>query len=153
MKKDNPKGVLLKESKMRFFFVDTLYFIYPYHTFCYNQHIGISYKNGGIGMYDVIIIGGGVVGCAIARELSKHDRKIALLERASDVCEGSSKANSGIIHAGYDAVPGTLKAKLNVQGNQMMETLAKELDIPFKKNGSFVLSFDHKANPPSLFLS
>lgn len=95
-------------------------------------------------MYDVIIIGGGVVGCAIARELSKQDRKIALLERASDVCEGTSKANSGIIHAGYDAVPGTLKAKLNVQGNQMMETLAKELDIPFKRNGSFVLSFEEE---------
>ena len=95
-------------------------------------------------MYDVIIIGGGVVGCAIARELSKQDRKIALLERASDVCEGSSKANSGIIHAGYDAPEGTLKAKLNVQGNQMMETLAKELDIPFKRNGSFVLSFEEE---------
>lgn len=93
-------------------------------------------------MYDVIIIGGGVVGCAIARELSKQSRKIALFERASDVCEGSSKANSGIIHAGYDAIPGTLKAKLNVQGNQMMEKLSKELDIPFKKNGSFVLSFE-----------
>ncbi len=95
-------------------------------------------------MYDVIIIGGGVVGCAIAREMAKQERKIALFERASDVCEGSSKANSGIIHAGYDAIPGTLKARLNVQGNQMMETLAKELDIPFKRNGSFVLSFDEK---------
>ena len=95
-------------------------------------------------MYDVIIIGGGVVGCAIARELSKQDRKIALLERASDVCEGSSKANSGIIHAGYDAASGTLKAKLNVQGNEMMDVLAKELDIPFKRNGSFVLSFEEE---------
>lgn len=95
-------------------------------------------------MYDVIIIGGGVVGCAIAREMAKQDRKIALLERASDVCEGSSKANSGIIHAGYDATPGSLKAKLNVQGNQMMEALAEELDIPFKKNGSFVLSFEEE---------
>ena len=95
-------------------------------------------------MFDVIIIGGGVIGCAIARELSKQDRKIALFERASDVCEGSSKANSGIIHAGYDAMPGTLKARLNVQGNQMMATLAKELDIPFKQNGSFVLSFDEE---------
>ncbi len=95
-------------------------------------------------MYDVIIIGGGVVGCAIAREMAKQERKIALLERASDVCEGSSKANSGIIHAGYDAIPGTLKARLNVQGNQMMETLAKELDIPFKKNTSFVLSFEEE---------
>lgn len=95
-------------------------------------------------MYDVIIIGGGVVGCAIAREMAKQERKIALLERASDVCEGSSKANSGIIHAGYDALPGTLKASLNVQGNRMMEALAKELDIPFKQNGSFVLSFDEE---------
>lgn len=95
-------------------------------------------------MYDVIIIGGGVVGCAIARELARWDRKIALFERASDVCEGTSKANSGIIHAGYDATPGTLKAKLNVQGNQMMEILAKELDIPFKKNGSFVLLFEEE---------
>ena len=93
-------------------------------------------------MYDVIIIGGGVVGCAIARELSKQDRKIALLERASDVCEGSSKANSGIIHAGYDAVPGTLKAKLNVQGNQMMETVAKELGVKYKRNGSLVVAYD-----------
>lgn len=95
-------------------------------------------------MYDVIVIGGGVVGCAIARELSKQDRKIALLERSSDVCEGASKANSGIIHAGYDALPGTLKAKLNVQGNQMMEILAKELDIQFKRNGSFVLMFEEE---------
>lgn len=95
-------------------------------------------------MYDVIIIGGGIIGCAIARELSKQDRKIALFERASDICEGTSKANSGIIHAGYDATPGTLKAKLNVQGNQMMEALSKELDIPFKKNGSFVLMFEEE---------
>ena len=95
-------------------------------------------------MYDVVIIGGGVVGCAIAREMAKQDRKIALIERAADVCEGSSKANSGIIHAGYDAMPGTLKAKLNVRGNQMMETLATELDIPFKRNGSFVLSFEEE---------
>lgn len=93
-------------------------------------------------MYDVVIIGGGVVGCAIAREMARQERKIVLIERASDVCEGSSKANSGIIHAGYDAMPGTLKAKLNVRGNQMMETLATELDIPFKRNGSFVLSFE-----------
>lgn len=95
-------------------------------------------------MYDVIIIGGGVIGCAIARELSRQQRKIALMERASDVCEGASKANSGIIHAGYDAPSGTLKAKLNVQGNQMMEALAKELDIPFKRNGSFVLMFEEE---------
>ena len=68
--------------------------------------------------YDVIIIGAGVSGCAIARELAKEKRRIAVLEAKSDVCEGTSKANSGIVHAGYDAVPGTLKAKLNVRGNE-----------------------------------
>ena len=62
-------------------------------------------------MYDVVIIGAGVSGCAIARELSRLELKTAVLERALDVCEGTSKANSGIVHAGYDAVPGTLKAR------------------------------------------
>ena len=95
-------------------------------------------------MYDVIIIGGGVIGCAIAREMAKFERKVALFERASDVCEGTSKANSGIVHAGYDATPGTLKAKLNVLGNQKMETLSQELSFPFKKNGSFVLMFEEE---------
>lgn len=95
-------------------------------------------------MYDVIIIGAGVSGSAIARELSRYDRKIAVLERASDVCEGTSKANSGIVHAGHDAEPGTLKAVLNVRGNKLMEPLAKELDFPFKRNGSLVLCLDEK---------
>ncbi len=92
--------------------------------------------------YDVIVIGAGVTGCAIARELARKERRIAVLEKESDVCEGSSKANSGIVHAGYDAVPGTLKAKLNVLGNQRMESLSKELDFPFRRNGSFVLCFE-----------
>lgn len=95
-------------------------------------------------MFDVIIIGAGVTGSAIARELSGYKRSIAVLERASDVCEGTSKANSGIVHAGYDAKPGTLKAELNVQGNRKMEALAKTLDFPFKKNGSLVLCFEEK---------
>lgn len=95
-------------------------------------------------MYDVIIIGAGVTGSAIARELSRYERKVAVLERASDVCEGTSKANSGIVHAGYDAEPGTLKAKLNVMGNEMMGELARELDIPFKRNGSMVLMFEEE---------
>lgn len=94
--------------------------------------------------YDVIIIGAGVSGCAIARELSRRQRRIAVLERASDVCEGTSKANSGIVHAGYDAKPGTLKAKLNVPGNAKMEQLSKELDFPFKRNGSLVLCFEEE---------
>ena len=92
--------------------------------------------------YDVIIIGAGVSGCAIARELAKGKLRIAVLEAKSDVCEGTSKANSGIVHAGYDAVPGTLKAKLNVRGNEMMEELSKKLDFPFRRNGSLVLCFE-----------
>lgn len=92
--------------------------------------------------YDVIIIGAGVTGAAIARELSRYEGSIAVLERAEDVCEGTSKANSGIVHAGYDAIPGTLKAKLNVRGNQRMEQLSRTLDFPFKRNGSMVLCFD-----------
>ncbi len=95
-------------------------------------------------MYDVVIIGAGVSGCAIARELSRYPLKIAVLERCSDVGEGTSKANSGIVHAGYDAKTGTLKAKLNVEGNRYMEELAKELDIPFTRNGSLVLCFSEE---------
>lgn len=89
--------------------------------------------------YDIIIIGAGVSGCAVARELSRYDLKICVLDKESDVCEGTSKANSGIVHAGHDAKPGTLKAKLNVQGNLMMEEMAKKLDFPFKRNGSLVV--------------
>lgn len=92
--------------------------------------------------YDVIIIGAGVSGCAIARELARKERRIAVLEKESDVCEGTSKANSGIVHAGYDAMPGTLKAKLNVRGNELMEALAVELDFSFERNGSLVLCFE-----------
>ena len=98
-------------------------------------------------MYDVIVIGAGVTGCGIARELSRYDWKVAVLERASDVCEGTSKANSGIAHAGFDAKPGSLKAKLNVEGSRQMEQLSKELDFPFKRNGSLVLCFDENDIP------
>lgn len=93
-------------------------------------------------MKDVIIIGGGVVGCSVARELSRYDADILLLERGNDVSVGTSKANSGIVHGGYDAKPGTLKAKFNVAGNAMFDALARELDFPFKRNGSMVLCFD-----------
>lgn len=90
-------------------------------------------------MYDVIIIGAGVSGAAAARELSRYQAKIAVLEREEDVCCGTSKANSAIVHAGYDAEPGSLKAKLNVRGNFLMEKLSGELDFPFRRNGSMVL--------------
>ncbi len=93
-------------------------------------------------MKDVIIIGGGVVGCSVARELSRFDADILLLERGNDVSVGTSKANSGIVHGGYDAKTGTLKAKFNVAGNAMFDALARELDFPFKRNGSMILCFD-----------
>ena len=92
-------------------------------------------------MYDVIIIGAGVSGSAAARELSRYDLKVGVLEKEEDVCCGTSKANSGIVHAGFDARPGSLMAKMNVRGNQMMEQLAEDLDIPFERNGSLVLCF------------
>ena len=95
-------------------------------------------------MYDVIIIGAGVTGCAIARELSRRDRKTVVLERALDVCEGTSKANSGIVHAGHDAKPGSMKARMNVRGNALMEPLSKELDFPFRRNTSLVLGFSEE---------
>ena len=90
-------------------------------------------------IYDVIIIGAGVTGCAIARELSRYKADVCVLERDEDVCCGTSKANSVIVHAGYDCVPGTLMAKMNVRGNEMMDQIAEELDVPFKRNGSLVV--------------
>ncbi|WP_352427388.1 NAD(P)/FAD-dependent oxidoreductase, partial [Enterocloster asparagiformis] len=97
--------------------------------------------------FDAVIIGGGVVGCAIARELSRYDLRACVVEREEDVCSGTSKANSAIVHAGHDAVPGSLKARFNVEGNRMMEELAGELDFDFKRNGSLVLCFDEKEKP------
>ena len=90
-------------------------------------------------MYDVIIIGSGVSGAACARELSRYKVNVCVLEKEDDVCCGTSKANSAIVHAGYDAANGSLMAKLNVRGNEMMEALSKELDFPFKRNGSLVI--------------
>jgi len=93
-------------------------------------------------MIDVAIIGGGVTGCAIAWALSRYKLDICVLEKASDVCEGTSKANSGIVHAGFDCKPGTMKAKLNVRGSRMMEELSKKLDFSYRNNGAMVLCFD-----------
>ena len=90
-------------------------------------------------MYDIIVIGAGVTGTCIARELSKYQVNMCVIEKGDDVASGTSKANSAIIHGGFDATPGTLKAKLNVRGNFLMDELARELDIPFKRNGSLVV--------------
>lgn len=98
-------------------------------------------------MYDVIIIGAGVTGCAVARYLSRYQGSALVLERAEDVCCGTSKANSAIIHAGFDAAHGSLMAKMNVQGNRMVPGLAKELDFPFRRNGSLVVCMSEEDMP------
>lgn len=91
-------------------------------------------------MYDVAIIGAGITGCSIARLLSKHALKTVIMEKESDIADCTTKANSAIIHAGYDAKPGTLKAKLNVLGNKAFDALCEELDVPFKRVGSLVIA-------------
>lgn len=98
-------------------------------------------------MYDVCIIGAGVSGCAVARELSRYQVNACVIEKCEDVCCGTSKANSAIVHAGFDAPVGSLMARLNVQGNERMEQLAKELDFPFQRNGSLVVCLDEKELP------
>ena len=95
-------------------------------------------------MYDVIVIGGGVIGGAVLRELTKYRLKVCLLEKAGDVSMGQSKANSGIVHAGFDATEGSLKAKFNVEGNKLMYGYAKELGVKCVKNGSLVVAFSEE---------
>lgn len=93
-------------------------------------------------MYKIAIIGGGVVGGLIARAMAKYEGSLVILEKESDVAMGQSKANSGIVHAGYDPEPGSLKAHLNVRGSQMMEQVCRELDVKYRKNGTLVVGFD-----------
>lgn len=92
-------------------------------------------------MRDIIVIGAGVVGCSIARELSKYNLDVLVIEKNSDVSEGISKGNSGIVHAGYNEKIGTLKAKLNIEGNKIFDDLSRDLQFPFKRNGAFILAF------------
>ena len=96
-------------------------------------------------MYDVIIIGAGVTGSSVARELSRYNANVCVLEKCEDVCEGTSKANSAIVHAGFDAAEGSLMAKMNVRGNEMMGQLAEDLDIPFRRNGAMVVCIHKEA--------
>ncbi len=92
-------------------------------------------------IYDIAIIGAGIIGSCIARELSKYKLNICMIEKADDVACGTSKANSGIIHGGFDAKPGTLMAKLNVQGTAMYPELSQQLHFDYKNNGSLVVGF------------
>lgn len=94
-----------------------------------------------MGMSDVAVIGGGVVGAFVLRNLMRYKVKAVMLEKEDDVCMGQSKANSGIVHAGFDAAEGSLKAKFNVEGNKMMPAIARELGVKYKNNGSLVVAF------------
>ena len=95
-------------------------------------------------MFDYVVIGAGVVGGLVARELTKHRLSVCIVEKASDVAMGATRANSAIVHAGFDAKEGTLKAKLNVQGSEMMEDLCLELGVKYKRNGSLVVGFNEE---------
>ena len=93
-------------------------------------------------MYDIAIIGAGVVGGLIARELSRYELNICILESEHDVAMGATRANSAIVHAGFDAHEGSLKARLNVRGSEMMEQVAGELGVRYRRNGSLVVGFN-----------
>ena len=97
-------------------------------------------------MYDVVVIGAGVVGGLVARELSKYDIRVCLLEKAGDVAMGATKANSAIVHAGFDAKVGSMKAKMNVRGSEMMEGVARELGVKYENNESLVVAFENERN-------
>lgn len=92
-------------------------------------------------MYDVAIVGAGIVGASVARELSRYNLKVCLIEKENDVSGGATKANSAIVHAGYDPEVGTDMARLNVRGCYLTEVFTKELDVPYKKVGSLVVAF------------
>ncbi len=95
-------------------------------------------------MVDVVVIGAGIMGAAVSRELSKYNLNVVVLDKEHDVSNGTTKANSAIIHAGYDAKEGTLMAKYNVAGSEMFEDLCKEIDAPYKRTGSYVLAFSEE---------
>lgn len=95
-------------------------------------------------MFDVCIIGAGVVGALCARALSAYKLEVCVVEKTNDVCMGASRANSAIVHAGFDAKPGTLKARFNVRGSEMMEQICRELGVKYVRNGSLVLGYDEQ---------
>ncbi len=98
-------------------------------------------------IYDVLVIGAGVIGGMLARELSRYNLSVCVLEKEHDVAMGASKANSGIVHGGYDPEPGTLKAQMNTAGVELLFQAAKELNVPCKRNGSMVCAFSPEEEP------
>ena len=96
--------------------------------------------------FDILIAGAGVTGGMIARELSRYQLTVCLLDKANDVATGATKANSGIVHGGYDPEPGTLKAQLNASGVELLFEAAKQLNVPHKRNGSMVCAFAQEEN-------
>lgn len=103
-------------------------------------------------LYDVVVIGGGVIGCAVLRECTRYQLKSLLVEQAADLAEGISKANSGVIHAGFNVPPGTLKAKMNVGGLFKIYDLARELNVPHEKTGKLVVSLNDEGKDQLLTL-
>ena len=97
--------------------------------------------------YDVIIIGGGVIGSMVARFLSRYELSILLIDKESDVGVVTSSANSALVHAGYDAITGSLKAKMNVAANAMWETLSGELNFPYSRRGDYVVAVGDEELP------
>ena len=93
-------------------------------------------------MYDVIIIGAGIIGSSVAYYLSQYDIKVAILEASNDVSNGTSKANSGIIHAGYDPKENSLMAKFNVEGAKITKEICKKLDVPYNQCGALVVGYN-----------
>ncbi|MDX9778488.1 MAG: FAD-dependent oxidoreductase, partial [bacterium] len=94
--------------------------------------------------YDIVIIGAGISGTAIANALARYERSVLVIEKSNDVSNGASKANSGIVHAGYDAEPGTMMAKFNISGKSLYPELCTRLDVPYRKAGSLLLAFSDK---------
>ena len=92
--------------------------------------------------FDIAIVGAGITGCAIARQLARYDLSICVVEAANDIALGASKANGGLVHAGYDPAPGTVKAQVNARGCELYGTWAQELGFLFRRTGSMVLGFN-----------
>ena len=95
-------------------------------------------------MFDVVIIGAGVIGGMAARELSRYQLSVCVVDKENDVACGASRANSGIVHGGFDPVPGTMKAKMNTLGIPLLYEAAKELNVPCINNGSLVCAFSEE---------